>query len=183
MAPSASLPPQPTAARPSGSGNGRLCLAPLRRQRLFRRLRRGFVWRFAWVGFGLLPRSSPAPGRQKEPASRARALLAVAGQAATPQSVGGKPSQLAGLRFVARAPLNCVEADALQFWLFRSRAVKIKPSQQNGKAQAPCQRGFSGGSPWARGSRPGARAVSPAPTFAPGGYFRNVVGAKFPTLD
>jgi hypothetical protein len=80
-----------------------------------------------WLG--LLPRSSPAPGRQKEPASRARALLAVAGQAATPQSVGGKPPQLTGLRFVARAPLNCVEADALQFWLFRSNAVKIKPSQ------------------------------------------------------
>jgi hypothetical protein len=29
----------------------------------------------------------------------------------------------------------------------------------------------------------GAATVSPAPTFAPGGYFRNVVGAEFPTLD
>jgi len=41
----------PTAARPAGSGNGRLCLAPLPGQRLcWRRFRGvGFFWRFALV--------------------------------------------------------------------------------------------------------------------------------------
>ena len=152
----------PTASRPAGSGNGRLCLAPLRRQRLSQRPCRGSGQRLRRGWRGLLPpRLAARAGGTACPRAR-QSLRSPLGRNPSVSWLA-KPSQLAGLRFVARAPLNCVEADALQFWLFRSRAVKIKSSQQNGKAQAPCQRGFSGGSTSRRTSSPRcARRVASA---------------------
>ncbi len=80
MAPSASLPPQPTAARPSGSRNGRLCLAPLRRQRLSQRRCRGVGrWlRRGWRGF-LPPRPAVRAGDTACPRAR-RALRSPLGR-------------------------------------------------------------------------------------------------------
>ena len=80
MAPSASLPPQPTAARPSGSGNGRLCLAPLRRQQLCQRPCRGFVWRFAWVAWAASASPGCARGRCSLPACSPVAAVAAGAQ-------------------------------------------------------------------------------------------------------
>jgi len=73
----------------------------------------------------------------------ASSLLSVAAGAQTLSQKGGKTPQLVGLRFVARAPLTCGQADALPCGRFGARSNPVSKIKT-------------------------ASAVPPAPTFSTG---------------
>ena len=90
-------------------------------------------FRLAWLCAGLVSLAPCSP------------VAAVAAGAQNLSQLVATPSQLAGLHFVARAPLTCGQADALPWRRFRG---KVKTGQQDQKRKRRASAGF-------RATRPG----------------------------
>jgi len=105
------------------------------------RLRVGLFGGVAVGGVGCFLAHRPARAGSKNPASPRRPLLSVAAGAQTLSQRGGKTPQLVGLRFVARAPLTCGQADALPCGRLGARSYPVSKIKT-------------------------ASAVPPAPTFS-----------------